>query len=78
MSYTFLNNDNIYFLVEIENYPVLSTFSFTKIHFELARLAAGLTVDTLGAPINDFRNFARFLQAWREQSKPGRTKMNAL
>ena len=44
------------------------------IHFELARLAAGTTVDKLNVTIDDFRLFERISHPWREQSNTGNDK----
>ena len=41
----------------ISKFTDLNGIFFFGIHFELARLAAGTTVDTLHAPIDDFRRF---------------------
>ena len=44
------------------------------IHLELARLAAGTTVDKLNVTIDDFRLFERISHPWREQSNTGNDK----
>ena len=46
-------------------------FFYCKIRFELARLAAGPTVDTLPASIDDFHRFRVFFRsmAWAKQQR---------
>ena len=46
----------------------------TYIHFELARLAAGPTVDTLHVPIDYLGRFSAIFAPWLEQSNTGNDK----